>query len=489
MPTIRRMTYDEELDFWIRRHNDPARMRMWSAALMMVAAWIAGPLIVFLPVALTVNFICMLGTGSFGGGLAVIGSPPFLTSFALAYLAPNAVIFLRTLINGSEHSYEGAAFSFFTRLYLWPAHMTAEVINQCRRQLRFSKAQRVAAKFLMFQLHLAGPDGLRRAPADADETELVEKLKEIGAIRTQEDSLVMRMWRRETDFGLAIPTTLGRADQPPIGLIAGGGNLPLLQALGMRAAGRRIAGIGFKGQYDPALIGLCDSFTEASPLRPGAWVRILARRGAFEAVMVGHVTKTKMHNPLEIIRRCPDFTALHLWFVSRRHDRRSQGLLAALAQRLETKGLLLMSTTDYIPEHLASLGTMTRRAVGDDIRRDIKFALPILRQLNELDIGQGLCVKGGDVIALEAMEGTDRMIARAGELCPRGGWTLVKGSDPDKDPRFDVPTIGVTTIENLKKAGASALAVVAERTIFINKPEVLAAAEKAGIAVIGVELD
>jgi UDP-2,3-diacylglucosamine hydrolase len=119
--------------------------------------------------------------------------------------------------------------------------------------------------------------------------------------------------------------------------------------------------------------------------------------------------------------------------------------------------------------------------------RDVEFALPIVRRLGELDIGQAVAVAQREVIAVEAIEGTDALIRRAGELCRAGGWVLVKVAKPRQDPRFDVPTVGVQTIENLKAAGAACLAVEAGKVILLDKPEVLAAADRLGIAIVGVK--
>lgn len=478
------MTYAEELDFWLHRHNEPTSTRVWSSGLMAAVAWVVSPLILLIPMLGITAFYTALSHGDFWAAVEFLQKPTIVILAGLGYFAANAILCHWLVFRRVEHEYSAG---YGMRILFWPAYITAEAVNQWRQLLRFSPAQRLVAQSLLLRLHLAGQDGIRHAPADAAEERLIERLGEINAVRINKDSLTMRLWRREPDFAQAIPTTLDPADLPPIGLIAGGGHLPLLQAVGLHQAGRRVIGIGLTGQYDPAFPSFCDEFMEASPLRPNTWVRRLRARGAFEAVMVGHVQKTKMQNPMEVARHFPDLAALRLWFG--RHDRRSQGLLHALAEHLKNKGLLLVSTTQYIPDHLATLGTMSRRPLTQEQKLDIKLALPILAELNKLDIGQGLCVKGGDVVALEAMEGTDRMIARAGELCPRGGWTLVKGADPRKDLRFDVPTVGLQTIENLKKAGAGCLAVVAGRTIFVNKPEVIAAADRAGLVVVGFELD
>jgi UDP-2,3-diacylglucosamine hydrolase len=278
-------------------------------------------------------------------------------------------------------------------------------------------------------------------------------------------------------------------DNSPIGLIAGGGRLPLLEAAGIRAAGRRVVCVGFSGQYDNDLPGLCDEFSPAGLARPGRWARLLKRWGASEAVMVGVVSKTRMYDPLAAVRSLPDLRAIRLWYRVLRHDRRSQTLLTALADELSGNGIELIDTTRYIPQHMAGAGVLTRKQPTAQQMADITFGWPILMRMNDLDIGQAIVVKDRDVIAVEAIEGTDKMIGRAGGLCKSGGWVLIKGPKPDKDRRFDVPTVGVQTIESLKAAGGVCLAIAAGSVILAEKEKVLAAADEAGIAIIGVTSD
>ncbi len=475
------MTLDQQLDIHLGRHNEASSAKALAAASMALIAWVFCPAL-FLAATYPVFRMfspqdqAIWKTGLAGTVMAVS-----------AYGGANALLACLLVIRKSEHSYASLG---FWKTVLWPGAMTGECINQYRQILRLSQGDRAAAKSILLKLHLAGADGVD-FETGAGENTLIRKLEEIGALRAGMPRVDgIRLYRREPCSEEALATTLDPLEQPPIGLIAGGGDLPLLQANGLHAAGRRVIGIGLRGQYDPSFPSFCDEFMEASPLRPNSWVRHLRAKGAFEAVMVGHIQKTRMYNPRYVFAQLPDATALHIWFVRKRHDRRSQGLLGTLADALKEKGLLLLSTTAFIPDQLATRGTMTSRCgPTENQKKDIHLAVPLLIQLNMLDIGQGLCVKDGDVIAVEAMEGTDRMIARAGELCPRGGWTLVKGANGPKDPRFDVPTVGVGTIETLKKAGASCLALVAGRTIMLNKPEVLKAADKAGIAVFGFEME
>ncbi|MFI4860108.1 MAG: LpxI family protein [Phycisphaerales bacterium JB063] len=277
-------------------------------------------------------------------------------------------------------------------------------------------------------------------------------------------------------------------DRPVMGLIAGGGRLPFLQAQGMREAGYRVACVGLAGQYDADLPGVCDHFSKAGVLQIGRWASALRRAGAKRAVMVGRVEKSHLlYHPLASFRLLPSWRVVKLFFWDLRKDRRSQGMLGAVATELLKVGVELVDTTQYIPDHLATPGVLTARQPSASVRRDIDFAWPILMRMNDLDIGQAVAVKNGDVVAVEAIEGTDAMIARAGELSRGGGWVLAKGAPPSKDPRFDVPTIGTQTIENLKRAGGVALVVAAGKVILLDKPDVIAAADAAGIALVGMD--
>ncbi|MCC6681339.1 MAG: UDP-2,3-diacylglucosamine diphosphatase LpxI [Phycisphaeraceae bacterium] len=273
----------------------------------------------------------------------------------------------------------------------------------------------------------------------------------------------------------------------PIGLIAGAGALPLMEARGMRAAGRSVCAVAFAGSYDPQLPGLCDRFAKVAITRPGGWIRRFRGWHVREAVMVGAVRKSRMYDPLRHLRYLPDSRALRLWYRVLRHDRRDQAVLAAIAEELSRSGIELIDSTRYIPDHLASAGPMTKHLPGAHELADIEFGWPILMRMNDLDIGQSIAVSSRDVIAVEAMEGTDAMIERAGKLARHGRWTLLKGPKPDKDMRFDVPTVGIETIHKLAAGGATCLAVAAGRVILLDKPTLLAEADKAGIAVIGVE--
>ncbi|MCH2134521.1 MAG: UDP-2,3-diacylglucosamine diphosphatase LpxI [Phycisphaerales bacterium] len=281
----------------------------------------------------------------------------------------------------------------------------------------------------------------------------------------------------------------GVDDSRPIGLIAGEGRLPVVVAEGMQAAGRPVACVAFRGHADDDLESCCDRYRTVGLYRMGQWLRTLKRWGATEAVMVGRVSKARMHDPLRLVRQIPDLRSALLWYRRLRHDRRNATVLAAIADELDRGGIRLLDSTTFIEDHLASEGVLGRTQPTDLQKADIAFGWPLLTRTVDMDIGQSIAVREGDVIAVEALEGTTGMIERAGGLCRRSGWTLLKTARKDHDRRADVPTIGVQTITELAAAGAGCIAIGTGQVILIDRPAVVEAADRAGIAIVGIADD
>ncbi len=280
-------------------------------------------------------------------------------------------------------------------------------------------------------------------------------------------------------------------DPPPpptaIGLIAGGGRLPIIVASSLREAGHPVHGLGLSRQYDRQLPPICTTFREVGLLRLGSWARALSRLGVHHAIMVGKVDKAKlMHDPWRTFRNIPDLRTITAWYRHLRHDRRSHAVLAAVAEELDRRGVLLLDSTMAIAQELADAGCMTAKQPTAEQKADIEFVWPLLSETLRLDIGQAIAVRERDVIAVEAVEGTDRMIERVGKLCKVPGWTLCKGARAGHDRRSDVPTVGVNTIEHLHRYGGRCLALAAGDVIMVDKQEMLRLADRLGIAVIGV---
>lgn len=274
----------------------------------------------------------------------------------------------------------------------------------------------------------------------------------------------------------------------PLGLIAGQGDLPLATARGMRAAGKRVICCAFGGHARIAeLRELCDVVKVVGLLRLNQWIRTFRRHGCHEAVMVGRVGASEMHERFHLFRYVPDWRAARVWFFRARHDKRNDRLLAAVAEELESGGVRLIDGRPFVPENLATTGVMTRTQPSAALLADIDFAWALTRRANELLIGQALTCKDRAVIAVEAVEGTDRLIERTGQFCKRRGWVLCKASNPQQDMRFDVPTVGVATVELLHKNGGGAMVLEAGRTIMLEKERLLARADELGVAVLGRE--
>ncbi|GAG53279.1 unnamed protein product, partial [marine sediment metagenome] len=176
--------------------------------------------------------------------------------------------------------------------------------------------------------------------------------------------------------------------------------------------------------------------------------------------MVGRVAKRRIYTPWRILQYLPDWRAFRIWYGRlRRRDKRNDTLLTALADELASGGIILENSVKYCKEHLAREGIITNCKPREKVLADIEFGWRIVKRMGDLDIGQAIAVKEREIIAVEAIEGTDRMIERAGSLCRSGSWTLIKTAKPRQDMRFDVPTIGPGTIENLRKNRASCVVV------------------------------
>ncbi len=276
------------------------------------------------------------------------------------------------------------------------------------------------------------------------------------------------------------------SEKPILGMIAGNGILPVLAAEGAREAGYHVCCVGLKNQYVPELPAVCDTFSTAGMARVGRWVRLLKRWGASDAVMVGGVGKTVMHDPFGVIRLMPDLTGLLLWYRTLRHDRRDATVLTAIANELEKSGVTLIDSTTHIQNHLAGSGVLGNVIPKPKQYEDIDFGWPLLTQSASLHIGQSIAVRDGDVLAVEAIEGTAALIERAGSLCKKSGWILLKTAAKDHDMRADVPSIGTRTIEQVSKAGCNCIAVGTGRVILLDAPSVIESANKAGVALVGV---
>ena len=261
----------------------------------------------------------------------------------------------------------------------------------------------------------------------------------------------------------------------------------MLVARGAKASGRRVVCAALTGCASPQLQVECDVFRWVGVVRMGQWIRLLRREGCSQAIMVGRVRKTHMYDPWRYLRFIPDFRTVSLWLRRMRRDKRPYTMLKAIADELSTSGVQLIDSTTYCQEHLALAGVMTRRQPSEQQWLDIAFGWELCSTLSRMDVGQAIAVYQRDVIAVEALEGTNAMIERAGQLCKVKGWTVIKVSNTQRDMRVDVPVIGCQTIETLHAAGAGCIVLEPGKTLILEKPKVIELADRYKIAIVGYE--
>ena len=269
-----------------------------------------------------------------------------------------------------------------------------------------------------------------------------------------------------------------------LGLVAGQGRLPFEVARGARRAGRRVWLAALRGFADPALAREADAVRWLHVGEVGALLEALRAEGVRELVLCGLVPKELLFADPSLVRL--DEAAMRL--LAGLRDRRDDALLRALADALEAEGFRVASQAAYTTELLAPEGPLGAIAPTPAQLDEVAFGWPIAKAIGALDIGQTLVVRERVVLAVEAIEGTDQAIRRGGAL-GRGAVSVIKVAKPTQDPRLDVPVIGPETIHTLVEAGARLLAVEAGRTLVLERAELVARADAAGICVLGVAGD
>ncbi len=272
-----------------------------------------------------------------------------------------------------------------------------------------------------------------------------------------------------------------------IGLIAGEGEFPRLVLRGAKAAGFRVVVVGLRGSVDESLRDEADVFFFAGVARLGRWIRLFRREQCTRAIMAGRVRKAQMLDLpkwRQYLAYLPDWTSIKVWYFSTT-DRRNDTLLRAVADEMGRRGVELVDSTSYCQDAMAATGLLAGPRLSASAEADVELGWHIAKQMGRLDVGQSVAVKDKDVIAVEAIEGTDVMIARAASLCKAGGWVLVKVGKPNQDMRFDVPTIGPQTIQLLSQSRAAAVVVEAGKTLILSREETFALANRHAISVVG----
>lgn len=268
-----------------------------------------------------------------------------------------------------------------------------------------------------------------------------------------------------------------------IGLIAGNGRFPFLALDGARSLGYDVTVVAIKEETFPEIEAAARKGPRPADLhwislgQLGQCIKILKAAGATEAVMAGQVKHTRIFSS-----GLPDLTLVSV--IARLKTRNTDSLIAAVADVLKDNGITLVDSTAFLRPLLAREGILTERAPSEDERADFEFGYRMADAIAGLDIGQTVAVKHRAVVAVEAMEGTDEVIARAGHLAGPGV-RVVKVAKPNQDMRFDVPVVGVLTIQAMRVAGASALSIDAGRTLVLDGDTFLAQANEAKITIVG----
>ena len=274
-----------------------------------------------------------------------------------------------------------------------------------------------------------------------------------------------------------------------IGILAGWGRYPVVVAEAIRRRGGRPAILSIRDHADAELAPLADVAGGIGVAEIGTAIDFFRRHGVRRVTMAGKIHKAKLFGRNAWLRHLPDWTGIRTFWphvVSRRRDNRDDSLLGAIAAAFDARGVAICPATDFAPELLAEEGLLAGPPLSTRQVADVAFGWKLAKELGRLDIGQTVVVKNRAPLALEAIEGTDECIRRAGRLCPAGGMTVIKVAKPEQDLRFDMPTVGIGTLESLRTAGARVLAIEAGRTILVDRAELTAFAESSGITIASV---
>ncbi len=284
--------------------------------------------------------------------------------------------------------------------------------------------------------------------------------------------------------------TLSATAPSRIGLMAGWGRYPILVVEALRRQGSQVFCLGVVGHADPRLAEICQDFQYSGLGRFGAAIRYFKRHAVNDVIMAGKIHKTLLFKPWFVVRNTPDLRTIRMFlphFLTHNKDNKDDTLLKAIVDEFAREGMRFGRPTDYAAELLVSKGQLTRRGPSDWEWKDIRVGWKVAKEMGRLDIGQSVAVKDQVALAIEAVEGTDECIRRAGHLCSSGGFSLVKVAKPQQDMRYDVPTIGLKTVENIASAGGRVLAIEAGRTILLDGPEVIDFADRHGLVIVAID--
>jgi UDP-2,3-diacylglucosamine hydrolase len=262
------------------------------------------------------------------------------------------------------------------------------------------------------------------------------------------------------------------------GLIAGNGKFPFMVLEGARQSGITMAVAAIREETDPEIEQLAERVKWVGIGQLGRMIRFFKDEGVERAIMAGQVKHVQIFS-----RAVPDARMLKVLLKLPR--RNTDSLIGAIASELQSEGIELVDSTCFLQDYLPKSGTLTRREPDEHEREDIEYGLEIAREIARLDLGQTIVVRGKACVAIEAMEGTDETIKRAGKLVQRR-LTVVKIAKPDQDMRFDVPVVGIPTIEAMLEAGATCLCITAGKTLMFDRDKMIRVANEKKITIVAV---
>jgi len=262
------------------------------------------------------------------------------------------------------------------------------------------------------------------------------------------------------------------------GLIAGNGNFPFLVVEGARKQGASLSVVAIKEETDKRIEEVAEKVVWVGIGQLGKMISFFKKEVVTKVIMAGQVKHVQIFSG-----SLPDVRMLKmLWNLPRRN---TDALIGGIADELAKEGIELIDSTYFIQEHLARTGILSKRKPNEIEMGNIEYGLHIANEIARLDLGQTIVVRAKACVAVEAMEGTDACVERAGKLA-NGKLTVVKVAKPNQDMRFDVPVVGVPTIETMIRAGATCLSVTAGKTLIFDKEKMLKLADDNKIAVVAV---
>jgi DUF1009 family protein len=261
------------------------------------------------------------------------------------------------------------------------------------------------------------------------------------------------------------------------GLIAGNGEFPFLVIEGARKAGKSLCVIAIKEETDPRIEEVAEEVCWVGIGKLGKMLSFFKREGVAKAMMAGQVKHVQLFSGA-----LPDVKMLKmLWNLPKRN---TDSLIGGIADEMSKEGIDLIDSTYFVQDHLVEEGVLTKRKPNETEKGNIEYGLKIANEIARLDLGQTIVVRAKACVAIEAMEGTDAVIRRAGDLA-KGKLTVVKTAKPNQDMRFDVPVIGVPTVNAMIESGATCLNVTPAKTLVFDRIEMVALADKQNICIIG----